>query len=90
LRPVGSRVMAVRSASESTIELFGYGVYRGYAVPWDDEPEYLNPQILLESGEYVWGMECWWGSEEGFKEKYPNAEIVQVELTSGLNLKRKD
>lgn len=26
-----------------------------------------NPRIKLDSGEYVWGAECWWGGEQDVK-----------------------
>lgn len=31
-----------------------------------------NPCIELDSGEVVWGMECWWGHVEGVKAQIPD------------------
>lgn len=29
---------------------------------------YMNPRILLDSGERVWGCECWWGPRKAFED----------------------
>jgi hypothetical protein len=42
----------------------------------DDTLPMLNPRIRLDSGQFVWGCECWWGDEEGFEKKYKDATIV--------------
>jgi len=41
--------------------LLGYGIYEGDF----EHPvlKRLNPRMLLDSGERVWGCECWWGAE---------------------------
>lgn len=28
-----------------------------------------NPKIVLDSGEVIWGCECWWGSEKEIQSK---------------------
>jgi hypothetical protein len=65
----GSRVGAIRNANQQTVRLFGYGTYQGMEIPptevWPlSEP---NPKIQLDSGETVWGCECWWASEDEVK-----------------------
>ena len=68
---IGDRVGAIVSLKGDEAVMFGYGVYAG----GDEIPppgiigpfnEYgiTNPKILLDSGEIVWGCECWWGAEE--------------------------
>jgi hypothetical protein len=44
-----------------------------------------NPCIRLDSGDEVWGMECWWGSEENVRRQLAQweksgAKIVDVRL----------
>lgn len=73
-RKIGDRVGAMASATDSEVVMFGYGIYEGDHVP---PPEIIgplgpvaprsNPKIKLDSGEIVWGCECWWGDEEGVK-----------------------
>lgn len=43
-----------------------------------------NPRITLDSGEIVWGCECWWGDEEAVKvqiEKYKAAGFAIKEVS---------
>lgn len=69
----GMRVGAVVSVEDENklINLFGYGVYSGDE-PLPEEFGELkglpNPKILLDTGETVWGCECWWGSEPKMKQ----------------------
>lgn len=79
----GSRVGAIRDANSEIVNLFGYGVYSGEEIPPDNimspfglykelkerlkEKTPTNPKIVLDSGEIVWGCECWWGPEEKIK-----------------------
>jgi hypothetical protein len=39
-----------------------------------------NPKIELDSGETIWGCECWWGPEDEFKAS-GQAEKYGVEVT---------
>lgn len=41
---------------------------------------FKNPKILLESGEVVWGMECWWGSESKVKQMLENKKVTIVSI----------
>jgi len=70
----GIRVGAILSADAESVRLLGYGTYLGDFVPEDDDVGIFgvsfkelgrkNPRILLDSGDVVWGCECWWGPEE--------------------------
>jgi hypothetical protein len=71
-REIGTRVLAVSHSDETTLYIFGEGVYMGDERPPDGTPGFLNdgsrpyppgytnPKILLDSGEVVWGNQCWW------------------------------
>lgn len=78
-REVGSRVGAIMSMGDGKVNLFGFGTYQG------DQPcplfmDIPNPMIKLDNGKIVWGMECWWGSEEQVKQKIEGMEIIDVDI----------
>lgn len=87
----GARVVAVRDANDEEINIFGRGVYEGEfdapiaitAEEWAELKEGLgelhitNPRIRLDSGDVVWGMQCWWGDEETF-DKWIEGRKVNV------------
>jgi len=69
----------------------GFGTYVGDEVPPNEGSTSLtaflsgerrpNPKLLLDSGEVVWGCECWWGSEAAVKaEKDRMKEVVQLTM----------
>lgn len=82
-REKGSRVGALLSLKGKTAKLFGFGVYDGRFDPETGE-ETLdvfggNPRITLDDGRgYVWGFECWWGSEERIKEQIEGCTVELV------------
>jgi len=88
----GKRVGAMLSADKATrqVNLLGYGVYVDDEVPPPDINPALNvgipnPKIVLDNGEVVWGMECWWGSENWFRELMASYEkdgwtIVEADI----------
>jgi hypothetical protein len=75
---IGDRVGAVQSIKESVMYLFGYGVFEGDQVPHTNDVKFFglslkeynrkNPCILLDSGERIYGCECWRGTEKEIKE----------------------
>lgn len=108
---IGDRVGAFRSANETTVKLFGFGVYEGEFRPpgvkeptldtvrsimGDDAvgktdaelqrfldalkatPFYSNPRIRLDSGEHVWGYECWWGAEDIMKRRIDGRRVIEA------------
>ena len=92
---VGKRVVAVSHTDkddDSIVYIFGFGVYEGDFVPEEDnkpagvmgemmyDEKYTNPRIKLDNDKVVWGCECWWGSEEGFKETYKDCTLVEVDI----------
>lgn len=82
--PVGTRVGAMVSATDTEVRMFGYGIYEGNEIPPSDVQgrsvpmTYPNPKIKLDSGEVVWGCECWWGSEETIKAKVGDRNVILV------------
>ena len=92
----GCRVGAISHSEDNKIILFGYGVYQGDKVLTDIEKDQRpsgmmgemlieagipNPCILLDDGNYVWGCECWWGTEEEVKkqvEKYDTIKYCSI------------
>ena len=89
------RVGAVLGSENGVVRFFGFGVLEGDKLPGADAAplpcgpigeilismEKKNPRILLDSGQYVWGCECWWGSEEKVKEMLAAAtEVVDVDI----------
>jgi len=85
----GERVGAIVSYNDGELVMFGYGTFEGEVVP-DIDDGFLgemkkhnvkNPRILLDSGERVYGAECWWGPEEDVKkyeEKAKSKKIITV------------
>ena len=86
----GDRVGAVESATDDTVNFFGWGFYEGDEVPDEQAAGFLaeaarehgntNPKILLDSGKVVWGCECWWGSEERVQKMIGDREVVEVDI----------
>ncbi len=73
----GTRVVAMRDANETTVFLYGYGVYDGDI----EHPEFgfPNPRITLDDGAgVVWGLECWWMPEDQFKDLYIKGRSVEI------------
>jgi hypothetical protein len=87
---IGDRFGAIQKTDEKTVYLFGYGVYVGDEVPPADlkgergmmsmlhEAKVDNPKIKLDDGTFVYGCECWWGSEEKVKESIRGRKIIIV------------
>lgn len=78
---VGSRVFAVMSADDETVFSLGSGEYVG-----DKKPEGFpreNPCIHLDSGDIVWGMQCWWGPEERFEGWVKGRKVELVPVPDG-------
>ena len=77
-RKKGTRVIALVSVKAGVVESFGAGEYVGDEIPPKEIGGFNmgapNPKILLDSGETVWGCECWWGPEEQIRKRYPEKE----------------
>lgn len=86
---IGTRVGAILSANETEVRVLGFGVYEGEHIPSADsagigkmlhEASMKNPRILLDSGSYVYGCECWWGSEESVKKKIADRTVINEDI----------
>lgn len=77
---MSQKVIALLSANEKEVISFGEGDYVGdEIIPKDlnikgfgeiiKEAGIPNPKIVLDSGEIVWGCECWWGPKDKVQEK---------------------
>ena len=87
---IGDRVGAILSTEQGVVNFFGYGVYDGKHIPEGAvgpfaqaavEVGLSNPRIKLDSGEFVYGCECWWGPEKKVKELINNHEnVVMVDV----------
>jgi hypothetical protein len=77
---VGDRVFAIRNSTETEVFIYGFGVYNGnQKLPKEVGPEGMpNPQILLDNGGVVWGIQCWWGAEAAFEPRYGKHTKVEV------------
>lgn len=89
---IGDRVGCFLSVVRDTALFLGWGTYMGEEVPPNEGQHSLtsylsgerraNPKILLDSGEIVWGCECWWGPEEEVKaERAKMKKIIDVSVT---------
>src|SRR5690349_638265 len=100
----GERVGALVGSDPNTkvVQVFGYGVYEGDFVPehrgekslatWSHEAGIPNPRIRLDSGEVVYGAECWWGPEDDIRKRVERLEKVgftveTVTVASALGVK---
>jgi len=87
--PIGTRVGAISHHDAGIVYLFGWGTYEGDFVPEEAcgdlaemlrEPGIPNPRIRLDSGQIVYGCECWWGPEETLRKKFAEHEFVDVDI----------
>jgi hypothetical protein len=87
---INKRVGAISNINADTkvAEFYGYGVYLGDYIPDNDDIKlfnislkklsFTNPKILLDSGDYVWGCECWWAPEEEIKNMLSSCEEIKI------------
>jgi hypothetical protein len=84
MRDVGSRVGCIKKADDKEVHIYGYGVYEGDFKNPDAGGLFGaidNPRIKLDSGDIVWGRECWWGPEEKVKESIGGRTVVEASIT---------
>ena len=89
---IGDRVGCFLSVVRNTALFLGYGTYVGDEVPPNEGQTSLtsylsglrkaNPKIVLDSGDIVWGCECWWGPEEEVKAECARLEkVIPITIT---------
>ena len=92
----GSRVGVIYDGDPFTkiVEFLGYGVYSGDEVPVGAvgfmaetllKLKHVSQKITLDSGEVVYGCECWWGGEakakqniEDYKKQGYEIKVISV------------
>ncbi len=86
---IGDRVGAILETTSDTVKLIGYGTYVGDEIPHAKvagmgeilrEMEHTNPKIQLDSGQDVFGCECWWGAEATVRAVIGDRLIVVVDI----------
>lgn len=82
------RVGAIQSENDDgSVNFFGYGRYIGDQPAPDgitlmgvDISGRKNPKILLDSGKFVWGFQCWWGPEDQVRSQIEGKIIHIVDV----------
>lgn len=79
------RVIAIQSINKGVCRSYGEGEYLGEKEPNGGpfkDSGIKNPCIKLDSGQYVWGYQCWWGNIEDFYKKYKDSikETIIVDV----------
>jgi hypothetical protein len=90
---IGERVGAILSGSDTEINFLGYGTRIEDEIPISAgglgemlvEMKHTNPTILLDSGEKVYGCECWWGSEKAVQKMLEGKKITIVTVSEARN-----
>jgi len=83
------RVIAIESIKDGVMRSYGEGEYIGDRIPDIDpfnEVKLKNPCIKLDSGKYIWGFQCWWGSVESVRKKYKDGikEKIIVDVDENI------
>jgi len=83
---IGDRVGCFLSVVGRSALFLGWGTYVGDEVPPNEGQSSMtpnltglrraNPKLVLDSGDVVWGCECWWGPEAEIKAEYEKMEQV--------------
>jgi len=84
----GDKIFAATHADGDHVYFLGFGVYEGDEVPTEDAVgmtasllrmrEHENPKLTLDSGEIVWGCECYWGPASEFRSFSNMRKVVPV------------
>lgn len=80
---IGDRVAVIESTTDTTINLYGWGMYQGYETPpgWED-PESDDPpvtvKIVSDNGSVFWGHEVNWMPVMDLLHNHPHKRIVHV------------
>lgn len=78
----GARVVAIRDSAGGSVNIFGFGTYTGDELPPTGcGVTHPCPRIQLDSGEVVWGFQCWWGpcrDEKELRRKWRGITKIKV------------
>jgi hypothetical protein len=87
---IGERVLAISHSEDDTVYVYGEGVYEGHFVPGPEaegmaklcrEMGTTNPRIRLDSGEVVYGAECWWGPLDRARKRLGQLKVQPRSIT---------
>ena len=87
---VGERIGAILSATVDGVKFLGYGVYAGEEVPTEAagmmgellrEAGVVNPKLVLDNGDVVYGCECWWGSEARVRKELEGRRVIEASIS---------
>lgn len=92
---IGDKVFAIlgMSPGSSIVKILGPGTYQGEEVPPKDRPGWAgamaemdlpNHKILLDTGEIVFGCECWWGTESSMRKRLGEYETQMTTMSEAL------
>ncbi len=70
-------VGAIQSIEGQTVFMYGYGTYIGQIS--QKNMNVSKPNILLDNGKNLFGIECIWGSKEEIEVLVSNKEIVIID-----------
>ena len=88
---IGTRVGAILEVTDRHVKFLGYGKYVGDFIPevavgflaaFFKETQQTCPKIELDSGQIVYGCECWWEEEARVKKilsTYDRVENVDID-----------
>ena len=74
---IGDRVGCYKFIDNEKILFIGYGTYQGM-YPCKHFGRNHMAKIKLDSGELIWGYECFYGSEEMIKNLMMGREVISV------------
>ena len=86
---VGERVGVMLSEDAQNMSFLGYGVRVEDETPEESagglaglvrSMSEKSPCLLLDSGQKVYGCECWWGHEEEVRERAGNRVVTNVNI----------
>lgn len=87
-REIGERVGAILKADKEQVWFLGFGVYEGWKLPPPElgvtfmgfPAEHESPQIRLDSGDLVFGCECWWGGEAAVGKQLDGKTVIETDI----------
>ena len=94
MNETNERVIALSHTKDKKCYIFGEGEYIGKEIPAKEsaglgkllhDAKIPNPTILLDSGEKIYGCECWWGDIDKFKKKYSDYEFIKISIKEQRN-----
>ena len=97
---IGDRVGAILSKEDGVVNFIGFGKYAGPHLIDESIPGYVaevfreagvrNPKITLDDGNVVYGMECWWSTENEVQKMLDAAsKVVIVNIAEQMRDRRK-